>query len=80
MVRLRRGRPVYIYVRRAATSGAKPARRSRFDIYCWSGGLRPAATGTTKTCDEALRERDAARKQLAARNDMLAQVLKEQQY
>ena len=30
--------------------------------------------------DEALRERDAARKQLAARNDMLAQVLKEQQY
>ncbi len=30
--------------------------------------------------DEALRERDAARKQLAARNDMLARVLKEQQY
>ena len=30
--------------------------------------------------DEALRERDAARKQLAARNDILAQVLKEQQY
>ena len=30
--------------------------------------------------DEALRERDAARKQLAARNEMLAQVLKEQQY
>ena len=30
--------------------------------------------------DEALWERDAARKQLAARNDMLAQVLKEQQY
>jgi hypothetical protein len=41
---------------------------------------RAEAATLRRERDEALRERDAARKQLAARNDMLAQVLKEQQY
>ena len=41
---------------------------------------RAEAATLRRERDEALRERDVARKQLAARNDMLAQVLKEQQY
>ena len=41
---------------------------------------RAEAATLRRERDEALRERDAARKQLAARNEMLAQVLKEQQY
>ena len=50
-----------------------------YELQCISE-VRPRASPLRRERDEALRERDAARKQLAARNDMLAQVLKEQQY
>ena len=60
----------------------------------WSPSLAPRSANTRDPDENLLeqlqdagarlrqrgRERDAARKQLAARNDMLAQVLKEQQY